>query len=209
MPRPAQATPPPEGSGPTSWWGLLAVVVAWYLLWYLTPGLTGSGIGSLVTTDPAISVLVETLVAVGLAVVLVLVHRRDNRVLFAPGRSRWVYVLPLVLAITVPFRYALELPVLLYMLWMTVSVFWQDYLTFGLLQRYLAERLAAWAVIAVSAVMFWSGHALLLEQFSPAHPVAGLAILALGLVLATLRVRLRTLHVLLALHLSFYFVFVG
>lgn len=209
MPRPTQAAPSPERPGQTSWWRLLAVVIAWYLLWSLTPGLTGSGIGSLVTTDPALSVLVETLVALGLVVVIAATHRRDNRVLFAPGRSRWVYVLPLVLAATVPFRYALEAPALLYMLWMTVSVFWQDYLTFGLLQRYLAERLPSWAVIAASAGMFWSGHALLLEHFSPAHPVASLAILALGVVLAALRVRLRTLHVLLALHLSFYFVFVG
>lgn len=120
-----------------------------------------------------------------------------------------MYALPLVLAATVPFRYALEFPVVLSMLWMTVSVFWQDYLTFGLLQRYLARRLPTWAVVAISAGMFWSGHALLLEQFSPTHPVASLAILALGLVLATLKVRLRSLHVLLALHLSFYFVFVG
>lgn len=31
-----------------------------------------------------------------------------------------------------PFHYELILLVFLYMAWMTVSVFWQDYLTFGL-----------------------------------------------------------------------------
>lgn len=53
-----------------------------------------------------------------------------------------------------------------------MSVFWQDSLTFGLLQSYLGERLSTWAVPLVSAVVFWGGHALFLpDWFAPIHIV--------------------------------------
>lgn len=193
---------------PRPWWAVIGAVVVWFGLWALTPGLLEHGLGSLITDDMALQVLIETVVAAILVVVLVLLHRRDNRVLFARSWSRWLYALPAVLAVALPFHYELALPVLLYTVWMTVSVFWQDYLTFGLLQRYLGARLPAWAVIVTSAVVFWLGHALLLpESFAPTHVLPSLAILMLGLVLASLRVWLRTLHLILALHLAFYFVF--
>jgi membrane protease YdiL (CAAX protease family) len=91
---------------------------------------------------------------------------------------------------------------------MTVSVFWQDYLTFGLLQEYLGERLPTGPVLVLSAVIFWAGHVLFLpDKFAPIHVLPSLAILALGFALASLRVRLRSLHLILALHLGFYVVF--
>lgn len=94
------------------------------------------------------------------------------------------------------------------MTWMAVSVFWQDYLTFGLLQSYLGERLPAWGVIVASAIVFWLGHALFIpDRFAPIHWLPSLAILVLGLALASLRVWLKSLHLILALHLSFYFLF--
>lgn len=193
---------------PRSWWAVLVAVIVWFGLWYLTPGLLSNGVGSLFTDDPVASVLIETVLALLLAVVLVVTHRRYNRVLFARSWSIWLYVLPVALAIALPFHYELILPVFLYMAWMTVSVFWQDYLTFGLLQSYLGERLPIWGVIVASAVIFWLGHALFIpDRFAPANWLPSLAILALGVALASLRVWLKSLHLILALHLSFYFVF--
>lgn len=189
------------------WWAVGLAALLWFGLWALTPGLLANGVGHLFTSDPAMSILIETILALALAVVLVLTHRRYNRVLFARSWSTWLYALPLALAIALPFHYGLELPVFLYMAWMTVSVFWQDYLTFGLLQSYLGERLPRWGVVIVSAVMFWLGHALFLpDAFAPVNVVPSLAILALGLALASLRVWLTTLHLILALHLAFYFI---
>lgn len=193
---------------PLPWWAILIPCVVWFGLWYVTPGLLSNGLGSLFSDDMATQVLIETVLALILAVVLVLAHRRYNRVLFARSWSIWLYGLPLVLAIALPFHYELILPVFLYIAWMTVSVFWQDYLTFGLLQSYLGERLPAWGVIVASAVIFWLGHALLIpDRFAPTNWLPSLAILALGFVLASLRVWLRSLHLMLALHLSFYFIF--
>lgn len=190
------------------WWAPLVACVVWLGLWWLTPGLLTDGVGSLFADYMATQVLIETVLALAVVVVIVLLHRRYNRVLFARSWSVWLYAVPVVLAITLPFHYELVLPVFLYMVWMTVSVFWQDYLTFGLLQSYLGERLPTWAAIVVSAVMFWLGHALLLpDSFAPVHWLPSLAILALGLVLASLRAWLKSLHLILALHLSFYFAF--
>lgn len=201
------ATAPERSPARSSSAVVFVAVVVWFGLWYLTPGLLSNGVGSLFTNDDAESVLIETIIALLLVVILVLLHRRYNRELFARDWSVWLYALPLVAGIVLPFHYGLEFPVALYMVWMTVSVFWQDYLTFGLLQKYLAERLPTWAVLVVSAVIFWGGHALFLPgSFAPVHIVPSLAILALGFLLASLRVRLGTLHLILALHLGFYFV---
>jgi hypothetical protein len=190
------------------WVIVIATIIVWFGLWYLTPGLLGNGVGSLFTNDDATSVLIETIIAFVLAAILVLLHRRYNRELFARGWTVWLYVLPLAAGIALPFHYGLEFPVALYMFWMTVSVFWQDYLTFGLLQEYLGERLPTGPVLVLSAVIFWAGHVLFLpDKFSPIHVLPSLAILALGFALASLRVRLRSLHLILALHLGFYVVF--
>lgn len=187
---------------------MLVAVVVWFGLWYLTPGLLSNGVGSLFTNDVAVSVLVETVIVLVIAVILVLLHRRYNRELFARDWTVWLYALPLVAGVALPFHYGLEFPVALYMFWMIVSVFWQDYLTFGLLQKYLAERFPTWAVLVASAVIFWAGNALFLpDKFAPVHVLPSLAILALGFVLASLRVWLGTLHLILALHLGFYFIF--
>lgn len=97
------------------WWVVVVAVVVWFGLWYLTPGLLSNGVGHLFTDDRATSVLIETVLAAVLAVVLVLAHRRYNRVLFARSWWIWLYALPVVLAIALPFHYELILPVFLYM----------------------------------------------------------------------------------------------
>lgn len=198
--------PDERASERRSWGVVFGAVMVWFGLWYLTPGLLSNGVGTIFSSDDAVSVLIETILALTLSGILVLLHRRYNRELFARDWSMWLYAILPLLGIALPFHYGLVLPVGLYMFWMTASVFWQDYLTFGLLQKYLAERLPAWAVLVVSAVIFWAGHALLLpDKFAPVHILPSLAILALGFVFAAFRVWLGTLHLILALHLGFYF----
>ncbi len=206
--RASRVRPRATEPGRLPWIAVVAAVLAWFGLWYLTPGLLSNGVGSLLATGDATSVLIETVLALAVALVLALVHRRYNRELFSRSWSLWTYALPIAFGVALPFHYSLSLPLALYMFWMTVSVFWQDYLTFGLLQKYLAERLPTWMVLLGSAVIFWAGHALLLpDMFGPMELLPSLAMLALGLVLASLRVWLETLHLILALHLTFYFIF--
>ncbi len=142
--------------------------------------------GALFTKDDAASVLIGNVLALVLTVIVVLTHPR-NRTLFAANWSAWLYLVPLLAGITLPFHYWLDLPVATYMFWITVSVFWQDYLTFGLLQMYLGERLRPWAVLVASGLIFWTGHALFLpEKFGPVHLIPSLAFLAVGLLFASL-----------------------
>lgn len=194
-------------------WVPAVACLVWLGLWYLTPGLLSDGLGSHLgdglsigsLDDFDVGVLVECAVAIAVVLVLLATHRWYNRTLFARSRLMWLYVLPAVLAIALPFHHSLESHVGVYLLWWTVSVFWQDYLTFGLLQSYLREQLPAWATVAGVALMFWLGHAVFLpDRFGPTSPLPSLAMIALGLLFALLRARLGTLHLLLALHLSFY-----
>lgn len=190
------------------WWLLAAICVLWLALFSLTPGLLDDGVGHVFTDDITTSVVVETVLALVLSVALVLMHPRFNREMFARTWSTWLYALPLVLVIALPFHYSLPRPLIVYAIWMTVSVFWQDYLTFGLLQSYLRERLPAWATVTIVTIVFWLAHALFIPgRFTPTNVIPSLAILALALVLSLLRARLKTIHLILALHLSFYFLF--
>ena len=99
--------------------------VVWLGLWYLTPGLLSDGVGSWFFDDLDARVLVECAVAVVVVAVLLVTHREHNRVLFARSWAVWVYALPVVLAVALPFHYGQEPPLAVYMVWMTVSVFWQ------------------------------------------------------------------------------------
>lgn len=191
---------------PTPGWVLLLATITWIVLWYLTPGLHPHGLGRL-ATGPVAAILIETVAAFVIVVAIFLRHGRYNRLLFARSKQVGIYLLPAVLALALPFHYALPLPLLVYMVWMTVSVFWQDYLTFGLLQSYLGERLPSWATTPIVATAFYLGHAFLLpDRFAPPHWLPALGILGMGLACALVRARLRTLHAVLALHLAFYFV---
>lgn len=186
---------------------MMVAGLAWLLLWHLTPGLRANGIGSQFTDDPSIEVLIECGVVLVVLAVLGATHRRYTRGLFARSRLMWLYALPAVLVLVLPLHYSQMLPVGVYIVMMTVSVFWQNYLTFGLLQSYLQDYLPAWVSIVVVTAMFWLGHVVVLpDQFGPDNPLASIAIAAMGAVFALLRARVGTLHLLLALHLSFYFV---
>jgi hypothetical protein len=187
----------------------LAIAAVWFALWCLTPGLTDRGPVRLVARDDALVVFLESLIAGLLAIAIAILQRTHTRELFAPSRQRFLYIIPAMLALTLPLHYHLEFPLPLYIFWMTVSVFWQDYLTFGLLQRHLAARLPSRTVIPVVAALFALGHVILLpDKFGIApNPLPALSMLALGLLLAWLRRRFTTMHLILTLHLSFYFVF--
>ncbi len=188
----------------------------WICLWCLTPGLLAEGPGRRLAGGLrigeldrfSVGVLVESLIAVIILALLLIGHRHYNRSLFARSRLLPLYGIPVVLAAVLPFHYGMDLPLGVYLVWTTVSVFWQDYLTFGLLQSYLRETLPPWATVVVVAFMFWLGHFVFLpHRFGLDNILASLAMVAMGVLFASIRARTGTLHLLLALHLSFYFVF--
>lgn len=196
-----------DGDSASPWWSPALAVLLWAGLWYLTPGLHHRGLGAFVAEEST-SVLLESAFAMAALVVLMLLQRRRIAELFARDRTVWLYALPVLLAPALPFHYTLPLPVGVYLVWMACSVLWQDCITFGLLQSHLRDRFPLAATIPVIAVVFYLGHALLIpELFGPTNVLPALGILAMGAVCAAIRARTGTLHLLLALHLSFYYLF--
>lgn len=185
------------------------IIGLWLCLWYLTPNLHSYGIGSQITNNGELSIFIETIIALILAIILMYFHQRYNQQLFKWSKIVYFYTVPLVLAVLLPLYYNLSLPVYLYVFWMSISVFWQDYLTYGLLQNYLNEQLPKWIVVLLVSVTFYIGHAVFLpHKFAPVHILPSLGILCFGAFLAFLRMKLKTLHLILILHISFYFIFV-
>lgn len=183
--------------------------LVWLGLWGLTPGLLRNGVGSFVSEDPSTRVLLESALALLVLAVLAALHRHVIRRVFARSRLVRLYALPVASAAVLPLHYGMPLPVAVYAVWMTASVVWQNTLTFGLLQSRLGEHLRTGGSVALTAAMFWLGHAVYLPAFAPTSPtglVAGVAIFAMGLLFAWIRQRTGTLHLLLVLHLTFYFI---
>ncbi len=86
-------------------------------------------------------------------VVLAYTHQDLTRKTFQVKQKQlfWLYVILILAAISLPWHYHwTDLPVTYYLLFTTVSVIciWQDYLTFGLFQRYLQQELSfKWRIV--------------------------------------------------------------
>lgn len=88
-------------------------------------------------------------------VVLAYIHQDLTRKTFQVKQKQlfWLYVILILAAISLPWHYHwTDLPVTYYLLFTTVSVIciWQDYLIFGLFQRYLQQELSfKWRIVFV------------------------------------------------------------
>lgn len=185
---------------------LVPACAAWFGAFALSPGLFDHGPGRLVADGSAGAILAETLLA--LSAVIVVVTRPRARQLLGRSRWMWSYALPAVLLLALPAHYGQDLPLALYVVWLAASVFWQGYLTFGLLQSAIAARLPVPAAAACVAGLFAAAHAILLPaRFAPPALLRLAGILLVGAVLATLRARTHNLNLLVALHLGFYYAF--
>jgi len=86
-------------------------------------------------------------------VVLAYTHQDLTRKTFQVKQKQlfWLYVILILAAISLPWHYHwTDLPVTYYLLFTTVSVIciWQDYLIFGLFQRYLQQELSfKWRIV--------------------------------------------------------------
>ena len=93
---------------------------------------------------------------------------------------------------------------------MTASVFWQQYLTFGLLQPYLTKLIGAKRGSVLTVAMFYLGHAIILpDQFLPTSTSGAMMtgfILLTGGVFAYLKQRNGNIGSNLFVHWQLYFI---
>ena len=81
---------------------------------------------------------------------------------------RWYLALYAVLALAsalVPLHYHLALPVGVYIGFVSVSVVWQNVITFGLLQHYMRRSFSLGATMAMLALLSLGAHLLFIPRF--------------------------------------------
>ncbi|HHF7010021.1 CPBP family glutamic-type intramembrane protease [Streptococcus mutans] len=141
-------------------------------------------------------------------VVLAYTHQDLTRKTFQVKQKQlfWLYVILILAAISLPWHYHwTDLPVTYYLLFTTVSVIWQDYLTFGLFQRYLQQELSfKWQIVFLS-FLFISRYFLYISHFGNS-PLMAILTFFMALLFTYLKEKAQTLYWLLFLHLMFYFV---
>lgn len=193
-------------------WSIGIACLAWFALWFLTPGMLDPSPMRVFTANPDGQIMLESLVTlIASAVILYLTRHKATALLGWHGSQRWLYLIPLALGLSVPLHYHITggYAPYVYVLWMTLSVFWQQYITFGLLQSYLNKRLGRRVAPVLTVIMFYLGHIALLPQFRPTS-LAGLGgsvfILGLGTVFALLRNKTKSIRTNLLLHWAFYFI---
>lgn len=194
---------------------VILAVIAWLGLWQLVPGLVENSIGARLSDNAEVGLLIDIALAVIVLAILFLTHRRFNQTLFKKQSTIWLYLLPLAALILIPLRVdgfdgdIFGSPAWLYVLMMIANVATQQYLTFGLLQSYLRSVFTPLVSVAVTTIIFYLGHALLLpDRFGPTMIANALFIIVLGLIFASLRQKTGTLHANLALHLAFYLILI-
>lgn len=132
---------------------------------------------------------------IGLLVLLMWYHQKWTQELFAI-KSNYTYLLYAILAVafvTIPLHYHLKLPVFVYMIFIPVSVLWQNYITFGLLQNYLRTYVSKNMAIGIIAVCFILAHILFVPNFITS-PILIAITLIMALLFAYIREKTGTLH---------------
>lgn len=138
---------------------ILAGVSLWFIVWVFTQGIFMSEILLNSPLDINISYLLATvwvLVVLILCVALLPVFRKDS---LPKSKLLWLYFIPFALLLYLPWHYALTLNIWVYIPMIVITVFWQDYLTFGVLQSFLAKQSNRNIAATITGVVFLLGHA--------------------------------------------------
>lgn len=156
---------------------ILAGVSLWFIVWVFTQGIFMSEILLNSPLDINISYLLATvwvLVVLILCVALLPVFRKDS---LPKSKLLWLYFIPFALLLYLPWHYALTLNIWVYIPMIVITVFWQDYLTFGVLQSFLAKQSNRNIAATITGVVFLLGHAVffLNDLSSPQFVLIGIA----------------------------------
>ena len=156
---------------------ILAGVSLWFIVWVFTQGFFMSGILLNSPLDINISYLLATvwvLVVLILCVALLPVFRKDS---LPKSKLLWLYFIPFALLLYLPWHYALTLNIWVYIPMIVITVFWQDYLTFGVLQSFLAKQSNRNIAATITGVVFLLGHAVffLNDLSNPQFVLIGIA----------------------------------
>lgn len=162
----------------------------------------------IIPLETNVSILLATsYVAVILAISLV-VFKKYNKKFLARTNLLYLYILPLILVGLLPFHYHLALPLSIYIFMIVVTVFWQDYLTFGIVQTYVQTTLTPTLSLFIVALLFTLGHfTFLISSFSSAYIPGLIALFCVSALFAWFRKHFGNIYIINVLHLSFLLMF--
>jgi hypothetical protein len=123
-------------------------------------------------------------------------------------QDKKIYLLYIILVLglaSIPWHYHMELPVWQYMLFVSVSVVWQNVITFGIFQDALKERVGKKWIYLLIPPIFLLGHiAFIINFLTKTAPLVVAFVPVMSLLFAYLREKTGHLHWQIFLHLMFY-----
>lgn len=142
-------------------------------------------------------------VAFVLAISLI-IFKKYNKKFLVRSKQLYLYLIPLILAVILPLHYHLTSPWYMYVFMIVVTVFWQDYLTFGIFQTYIQSKVKTLLAVILVGSLFTLGHFIFfVSSFSPESIPLWIALLCTGILFAWLRKRFGNIYTINVLHMSF------
>lgn len=181
---------------------IIATGAAWLLVWVFTQGIFMSDILTHLPGDLNANYTTATAWILAVALVCFVVMSSYRKRILTRSKLLWLYAIPATLLVFLPSHYSLTLSLLVYVFMILVTVFWQDYLTFGLLQSHLATKVSENAAAIITAFLFILGHIVffLNDPFDPQLVLIAVA----GFIFAFSRRFTGTVYIANVIHLSFY-----
>ncbi|NCU29736.1 CPBP family intramembrane metalloprotease [Candidatus Saccharibacteria bacterium] len=183
---------------------ILRGVLVWSVAWIFTQGIFISDILQSAPSNPNVNYMLATiwvLIVLILCVALLPAYRKKS---LPKSKLLWLYLIPAILLVALPSHYALALNIWVYIPMIVITVFWQSYLTFGMLQPYLSKKLAPGTAAVITALVFLAGHLVffLNDLLNPQVLVIGLA----AFIFAFSRKYTDNIYIANAIHMIFYFI---
>lgn len=202
---PPQSTAQPQ---PLAILKLLTAITAWLLLFGLTASL---GINATVADfflDDPLAIVIGAVANLILLIPLFLSHRKvlTDQLHFS-SRPPWILTaIAIGAAALVPLHYHFDSPVAVYLFFTTVSVLWQNTITFGLLRHYLRQVLSPLWTIIVIALIFPAAHLLWIDGFWSEKTIMVFGAGLMGALFTWITERTGKLHIPVFIHLMLYFI---
>jgi len=174
----------------------------WFLAWAATQGLFISEILTRLPWEINSSYTVVTIWVLIVTVTCFILMPSFRKESLPKSRLLWLYSIPVALLFLLPQHYRLTLNLWVYMFMILVTVFWQDYLTFGVLQSVLSKRVSSNKAATLTAVVFILGHIIFVlnNVFDPQM----LLVVIAGLVFAFSRRYSGSIYIANIIHTIFY-----
>lgn len=187
---------------------ILMGILSWLLLfgWTVNIGFSHNLFSTFLSLRN--EVLVGALLNLALIIPITFTYKNWTKEMFSIKNKKYLilYGILVVAAVLLPFHYNLSLPFYTYTFFITVSIIWQNYITFGILQRFLRQWLSYPVVLIILFVLFIWGHLLFINNFLN-NPFNLVFIALLVPIFSFIMEKTGKIHWLIFIHLLFYFIF--